>query len=136
MKEWYEVKVTFRNDEDANQTVSYLMQATNFAEAEDRAVECHNMVNGDIIISVDACAKRKFDGIFVDTADSAWFKVKAYIQFCANKKTIERSRPYLVQSESMEQAINYIATNVPNFVDVDMVQLSPIVAVSYLKEVD
>lgn len=134
MKDWYEVKVTFKNEEGANQTVSYLMQATSFAEAEDLAVECHNKVNGYIIISVDACAKRKFDGIFVDTADSAWFKVKAKIQFCANEKTTERSRPYLVQSESMEHAINYIATNVPNFVAVDMVQRSPIVAVSYLKE--
>lgn len=39
-----------------------------------------------------------------------------------------------MQSESMEHAINYIATNVQNFVAVDMVQRSPIVAVSYLKE--
>lgn len=134
MKNWYEVKVSFTNEEDATQTVSYLVQATSFAEAEDHAVECHNSVYGGGIRSVDACAKRKFDGIFVDTADSAWFKVKAKIQFCANEKTTEYSRSYLVQSESMEHAINYIATNVQNFVAVDMVQLSPIVAVSYLKE--
>lgn len=93
MKDWYEVKVTFKNEEDATQTVSYLMQATSFAEAEDRAVECHNNVNGYIIISVDACAKRKFDGIFVDTADSAWFKVKAKIQFCANEKRLNAHAP-------------------------------------------
>lgn len=132
MKDWYEVKVTFKNDEDANQTVSYLMQATSFAEAEDRAVECHNKVNECGIISVDACAKRKFEGIFFDTADSTWFKVKAKLEICIGEKTSEYSRSYLVQSESMEHAINYIAKKVIDLVSVDMVQRSPIVAVSYL----
>lgn len=115
--EWFEVIAKYDriggdgNEENAKEL--YLVEATTFAEAEQRVLtELAALARGDIDIT--HCKRQKYKTVFLADHDcESWYKAKVIFSFIDKKTEKEKKRKelYVVNAQSVTEVEHIINTN-------------------------